>query len=555
MKSKLVLVSLFSFFAVFLFYTRFANLSRLPPSLFSDEVDAQYQAFLFNRQKSDYFGNLFPVHFHSFADWRTPAAIYTAAIIQSLTPQFTDISIRLTSAVFGIGFILVMSAFIFKAVSPPSGLVAFVFLAFSPWLTHFSRVGFEVTGMLFCLSLNLLLLYQFVQKKQFRLLCLSAVFLILSTYFYSTAKLFAIFIFILEALFWWPDIVKIGRKNAAKLLLICFIITLPLLRDTILQRTGFRFSYISIFSNPQIAKDIDYLRYQDILIEHQGEIGVSPPLSSKALHNRFQYLWQNFYRNYVSSFSTDFLLLKGDLNLRQGFSHMGPIYPLDLILLFIGLFFSFRTTPKRSAWFFLTLFLLAPVPFSLTRDSLGPHATRLILFLIPLTFFISHIGLIVRKTTLTLLLAVYLFLFIDFWHYYSLHYPQISARYWHSGIKETIVQSGLYPNTDIYFSNQPEPILPFFLFYSRYLPPQDTSLIQNLKAFSDDFFDGSRLGQHYYFGHLNWSSPPSSGLIITTTEETKNNPDFAKNFKTILVFDKKYIEQPTYLLAKPINEN
>lgn len=555
MKSKLILTLFILLFGLFLGYTRFVNLNSLPPSLFSDEVDAQYQAFTFNHLKTDYFGNKFPIHFHSFADWRTPLTIYSTAFIQFILPGSTDISVRLSSAVFGIGFAIIMSLFIYKAVSPVSGAISLLFLSFSPWLIHYSRTGFEATGMLFCLSLNLLFFYQFTQKHRPLNLCLSIISLILSTYFYSTAKLFVIFMFLLELIIWRSEIIKIKTKNIFKILAICLVVALPLLRDTLWNRTGFRFSYISIFSNPQIGKNIDYLRYQDILIDHPQEIGVATPFSSKIFHNRLQYLWQNFYQNYVSSFSTDFLLLKGDSNLRQGFSDLGLIYPLDLILLLLGLFISFKNNKNRLSWFFLILLLLSPIPFSLTRDSTGPHATRLILFLIPFTYFISQIGLIISKRLLIPLATLYFVFFLNFWHYYSLHYPQISARFWHTGIKETILQTGLYPNTDIYFSNDPEPILPFFLFYSHYLPPKGTSVTQNINHLETDFFDGSLLDQHFYFGHLNWSSPPPSGLIVTTQEEIKNNLDFTANFKVILTFDKKYIEEPTYLLAKPINDN
>jgi len=548
MRSKLILTLPLLLFGFFLAYSRFGQLDTLPPSLFSDEVDAQYQAYILNKLGTDYFGNRFPTHFHSFADWRTSLSIYTTALVQTICPIVSDISVRVASAVYGLGFLLVFSLFIYRTLSPLSGLIAFVNLAFSPWLIHFSRTGFEVTGMLFCLSLSLL----FFPKN----LYLSAIFLITSAYFYSTAKLLIILIFILAFFIWRSEIVKIKAKNIFKILLLSLIVALPLLKDIVSNRAGFRFSYISIFSNPQISKDIDYLRYQDILIDHQGEIGVGTPLTSKVAHNRLQYLWQNFYRNYLSSFSTDFLFLKGDSNLRQGFSDTGLVYSLDLVLFFVGLFIAFHRHPKNKFnLFFLALLLISPIPFSLTRDSTGPHASRLILLLLPLTYFISQIGLVIKKSHLIILLPAYFLFFLNFWHYYSLHYPQISARYWHTGIKEALNQTRLYPEKNLYFSNNPEPILPFFLFYYRYLPPKGTSVTQNLGHYQDDFIDGTRLNGRYYFGHLNWSHPPQSGLIVTSREEIKEQPDFSRNFKIIQVFNKNYIEQPTYLLVQPINEN
>ena len=80
---------------------RLFNLNNLPPALFADEVDAGYQAKFFNQNHTDYFGNYFPSHFHSFSDWRTPLYIYSIAIFQKL-PLNQDIATRLPSALFGI---------------------------------------------------------------------------------------------------------------------------------------------------------------------------------------------------------------------------------------------------------------------------------------------------------------------------------------------------------------------------------------------------------------------------------------------------------------------
>ncbi|MFA6369165.1 MAG: hypothetical protein WCX20_02180, partial [Candidatus Shapirobacteria bacterium] len=93
-KLTLIAILLFSFFLYLYKNTEF------PPSLFSDEVDINYQAFIFNNRNTDYFGNKFPIHFHSFVDWQPSFFIYSVALIQKIVGH-SDVSIRISSAIFG----------------------------------------------------------------------------------------------------------------------------------------------------------------------------------------------------------------------------------------------------------------------------------------------------------------------------------------------------------------------------------------------------------------------------------------------------------------------
>ena len=149
----------------------------------------------------------------------------------------------------------------------------------------------------------------------------------------------------------------------------------PMLVDTLRGHAGFRFSYISIFTEPHRGQITDTLRYQDILLSHPNEIGVKTPFLSFIFHNKYQLILEKFTKNFLSSFSTNFLFLRGDENLRQGFGNHGLLYIIDFFLIFIGIILHFKK-PTKLGVFFLFFLLLSPIPFALTRDSASPHATR-----------------------------------------------------------------------------------------------------------------------------------------------------------------------------------
>ena len=138
-KAKIFLI----FILALSLFLRLFRVNTLPPALFADEVDAGYQAMIFNQNKTDYFGNKFPVHFHSFSDWRTSLYIYSISFFQNITNN-SDIAIRLPSVVFS-----VVSVYLFYLLT--NSLLASFLLAISPWSIHYGRTGFEVSGMLMCL--------------------------------------------------------------------------------------------------------------------------------------------------------------------------------------------------------------------------------------------------------------------------------------------------------------------------------------------------------------------------------------------------------------------
>jgi len=534
-KITLILILLLALFL------RLYHLNTLPPSLFADEVDAGYQAMVFNQNKSDYFGNKFPTHFHSFSDWRTSLYIYSISFFQKLTNN-SDLAIRLPSVVFS-----VVSVFLFYLLT--NSLLASFLLAISPWSIHYGRTGFEVSGMIMVILAGIYFWKKYTQKSHLSHLLLTVFFFALSPYFYSTSKLFLIIITFIILIVWFSKIIKIKLSHLIAAALLGLILLTPMAIDTLKGHAGFRFTYISIFSDPQLGKNTDYLRYQDIYTTHLGETGVQTSLSSKIFHNKYNLVLGKFINNYFSAFSTDFLFINGDQNSRHGFGTHGLLYYLDFFFIIFGLINVLKNrNSDKLGLFFVWILILAPLPFALTRDSLGPHATRLIIML-PSLIYLSYQGILylkyIFKWSLSLIIILYLVSLSSFWHYYNFDYPQQSAMSWHAGMKEAVLAAKNY-QLPTYFSNAYEPFLPFFLYYQPYLPKNAPS--ENIKHLSNNYFDGSTIDNKYFFGNLNWSSiseikQPSLFVVPDTSQS-----EVPKNLKLLEKIDKKYINAQDFYL-------
>jgi 4-amino-4-deoxy-L-arabinose transferase-like glycosyltransferase len=530
--NRFKIITLFLIFLLGLFF-RLNSLDTLPPSLFSDEVDILYQVKTLKEQGTDYFGHRFPTHFQSVSDWRTPFQIYSSYFISFFTSK-DFLIVRLPSVIFG-----VLSILVFYGLTG-SLLASFIF-ALNPWSIHYSRTGFEVSGMIFCLLTALLFLKTYLKQKHLSKLLFSLVFFISSAYFYSTAKLFLVLLAPFIIFYLLKN--KLLTKNSIIIATIFSLILLsPLILDTLFGRAGYRFSYISIFTEPKREQTVDTLRYQDILKDHSGELGVKTPFFSYLFHNKYQLVIKKFFENYLQSFSTDFLFIRGDQNNRHGFGEHGLLYIFEFFSIIYGIYI-FKTNPTNIGKVFLLFLVLAPIPFALTRDSATPHATRLILMLPSLIYF----------STLTIkqfpyLLLLYPIFFGIFWDFYQNHYPQNSAVNWHFNLKNTVEATKELSSSYIYFSDSYEPFLPFFL---NYYPYPTSKLPLKLNHLDTPEFFGYNLDSQYYFGRLNWANInnlPSNSLLVVPKDETVSNS--IGNFRIIKEIPKVYLTGKEFVILK-----
>jgi len=522
--NKLILLAIL----ILSLFVRSYSLLSSPPSLFSDEVDAAYQAYVFNQCGTDYQGNPLPTHFHSFADNRTSAYIYSIALVQKIIGP-TASSARIPSIIFGSLSVLAIFLFVKTRYNQKTAFIASFLLAISPWAIHYSRTGFEVSGMLFFYIMALYYFQLFKRDKLIKYLVISTVLFVITPYFYSTAKLFTLMTgAVLLATNYQLLFGKTQFKKTLISLIPALVISIPLILSTIKGESGYRFSYISIFTDPTITQQVDSQRLKISHTKNPDTLGSQPSLVDKLFINKYTLTAKLFTDNYLSSFSTNFLFLTGDENLRHS-SGKGLFYLIDIIFLILAIKILFKKGSKD----LLTLLLLSPLPFALTRDSTSPHATRLILMLPFLIIFISlSIATLTKKHRLLFypILFVYLLSFTHFFHHYLYLYPQESSREWHKNIQESVLSLNDIKNDyqNIYFSNNPEPILPFFLFYTQYLP-ENCNFDNTFVHETVPEFAGISIENKYHFGLIEWpqvKDKKGSSLFLVSDldmETIKNN--------------------------------
>ena len=135
--------------------------------------------------------------------------------------------------------------------------------------------------------------------------------------------------------------------------------------------------------------------------------------------------------NYLQTFSTDFLFIKGDLNLRHSIDGVGQFYVVELIALLLGATVFFLLFKDRKIKLLIAVWIvLGVMPSAITRSG-GYHATRLILVLPPLVFLIAY-GLVeglkvfrrpVRVAILLFFIGMYIVGFAFYQHNYWYHNP------------------------------------------------------------------------------------------------------------------------------------
>jgi 4-amino-4-deoxy-L-arabinose transferase-like glycosyltransferase len=547
-------------------FLRTYKLDAVPPSPFSDEVDVGYQAITFTRTQTDYYGNKFPIFFQSFSDWHTPLTIIPIALCQKIF-GINIYSLKIPSIIFGI-FTTIIFYFLLKKISKSEmlAIIGFFLISISPWHIHYSRITFEsVSGMFFFILLGFYFWQKFIDKNSYKNLLFSLFCFSITPYFYSTAKLFLFFIYISLIIIWKDVLQKLDRKKIIISIIFSITLLIPLIYSTVTSDSNIRFSYINIFSNSDVPKTINFARLQDAVINNGDKIGQRPDLISKIYHNKISEWSNKFLSNYFLSFSSDFLFVKGDDNPRQGFGNQGYLFYLDLFTIIIGISYSLKLSKKNSL-FFLLLLIFAPIPFSLTRDSSSAHATRLILML-PSFIYFSSFGLLKiiksSKTVFLIFTFFYIIQFSSFWHHYLYHYPQMSARYWHTGIKEAIAQANHYQNNyqKIYYSNTYESMIPFFLYYNQYKSPiTPKAPIKSLISENKDAFSGMQLENKYYFGHLEWSRLVENtqnyqdALFIITKMDKDAIDSRRQKIKIIETIKPRYLESETFYLITFKNE-
>lgn len=463
-------------------FLRLYKIDEVPASLHYDEIDLGYQARSLIENGRDYRGTFSPFFVRSFNTDKTPIPVYLS-IPATLIFKSPYLQVRATTALMGALVVLFggILAFLWTKSKKASIFVSLV-LATSPWLIQLSRISFEAIYCLFFYSVFLVCLFKWIKTSKLAWFYSAIIFLSLGVYVYRIMSFYAPLSFLMVLFIFRKEVLSVGWKHLVTGVLLASVIILPFVyATTIGSADEARISQISVFSDPEVPIYVIRGREVDAQIHKTDALGVKPVWSSYFFHNKLFSWLTNLRNNYAKSFSTEFLLVSGDPNMRQGVGKMGVILFPEILALFIGLWYAVGRIREKQYQWLMIWFLTSPLPANLTKDG-AYHASRMILMAAPLLIliglgwwrFIELFKSSWRLLGASVLVLTWTVSFGFYFHRYLVHFPLESAR-WHGYgyeqvTKEIISLEDKYEQ--VYISNSYDPPMLYFLFWANIPPSQ-----------------------------------------------------------------------------------
>ena len=458
-KNTILLIIIFSLG----FFIRFFKTSVYPPLLW-DEAALGYNAYSILQTGRDEYGQILPLIFKSFGDYKPGFYVYLCLPFIKLL-GLSPIAVRLPSIIFG-SLLPIFIYLLIKEINPKShqvALLAAIITAFNPYNIQFSRGSWE-TNVLTCqLVLACFFFYRYLNSQKTKFLIFSAIIFGLSLFTYQAGKMISLFIVLtLLAI----NFQKLNYKNIfTKFILPLGIFSLPIIYGLLFNSNANRLKVVSLFSYPRSTT------------ETQTIINETNNLDYQIFYSQPMFFIRNFLTRYYNHFSPKFLTFEGDWqNPRHSAPYIGVLLYPSIIFLFIGLFSGFiRQKTDKLNIFFLVWLLLAPIPSALTRDSI--QSVRAMSLSIPLVYFVA-LGIFAffekfKSNILKIFIfGVYLISFIYYGDLYLNHMVTKSPYDFLYGYQQAVefVKQNQTKYQNITFSDfYGQPYI-FYLFYSQYSP-------------------------------------------------------------------------------------
>lgn len=459
---------------------RFYRLSDYP-ALNADEAAIGYNAYSLIQTGKDEHGNLWPIHFQSFNDYKPGLYFYTVIPFVKFL-GLNELAVRIPGAIFGVltvylVYLLAKELFLDWELEIGRwklgiGELGAFLLAISPWHLHFSRGGWEVNAATFFITFGILLFLKGIKRPKY--LFLSSFAFVLSLYTYHAARIIVPLILLGITLIHFKE-VKAILKLFMITGLVAFALLLPLIRDLVGPAGIARAGGVGLFADIGPINRVN---------EQRGEHDDITSLSAKLLHNKTVNYGLAFLSNWAKHYHGEFLFLSGDDIQRNKVPETGQMYLFEILTVLIGMIVMFREIKNKGVQLIILWVIVAPIASALTFQS--PHALRAHNMVIPLTI-ISATGLyeivrwlsrnnankLVNSFCLLLVATVIALNFARYIHMYYIHmakeYPFSSqygvkelAEYLNSGISDKYKKVVVTDRYD-------QPYIQF-LFYLKYDP-------------------------------------------------------------------------------------
>lgn len=507
---------------------RLYKITEIPRSVNRDEASIGYTAYSLLLTGKDEYGQVLPLSFQSFGDWKLPFYIYTVVPFISLF-GLQEAAVRLPSALFGIASVFA-TYFLIKKLTGNRilSLLTMALAAISPWSLHLSRVESESNTAVFFVILGALFFLHAI-KDNAKFIIPSFFFFALTYYIYAGSHIFTTLFLLSLVILYWKHI----PKTATTVIGVSIFSTLffIIVYATFFQASKTKLSGISIFGDPAIVHaDIEMPRN-----EHLSPQG----LFARIVHNRVVFALERVSQNYLNAFSPQFLFISGGTNRAHNIEGFGNMYLVEAPFLLLGIFIL--ATAKKSKEKYLIFFwlLLAPIAASITKDA--PHTNRMFAIFPILQLFTAfgiyntlqwlqkfgklvHIG---GTFAVSMLFLLNVFLYLD---RYYIHFPRNEADRWGLGYKtlNTILSTAQFANKKVVITHPEYSPYIFLLFYSKYDPKRYQTEAVRYPATPDGFYH-VRSFSRFAFRSIDWETDLKRSNTILVADPLEIPQDAKKN--------------------------
>lgn len=315
--------------AVLLAILYLARLGSDPPGLYDDEASIGYNAWTIAHFGIDQYGNHLPLFFPDFGDYKAPVATYMVAPLAWFLP-LTAATVRLPSVLSGIAVFLVAGrlAAVLSGSRTVSVLVMLLTAA-EPWVFLQSQTVLEGNiQMVLCITVACWCLAEAARGSD-RWWWGAGAALGIGAFTYSIARLLVPLVALAALLGFWQR----GWRAMGRLLL-PLVVAAAVMAAWSAENPG-------------------------ALLARYGAIGLfsdHPSVVAAAVR---------FATNYLSYLSPQFLLFRGDGNLRESTGFGGVLLAVAVPLILIGIWRLWRRRSEPFARFALLGALFAPIPAAL----------------------------------------------------------------------------------------------------------------------------------------------------------------------------------------------
>lgn len=478
-----------------------------------DEASLGYNAYSIIKTGKDEYGNILPLIFKSFGDYKPGFYVYLCIPFIYIF-GLNELTVRIPSIILG-SLLPIILFFLIKEINPKShktAAISAIITVFNPFNIHFSRGAWETNILTFELVLASYLFYKYIKSSKNKYILFSSIIFGLSLFTYQAGKMISLFLIIILFL------INIKLLNLKKIFLY-FIIPLilfsfPIIYGLFFKNDSNRLQVVSLFSYPRSEAETNMIISETNILDYQ------------IFHNKLLYFLRNFLSHYFNHFSTKFLVFEGDWqNPRHSAPYIGVILYPSFIFLIIGLFHSVsRIKIEKLNIYFLLWFLVSPIPAALTRDSIQP--TRAMSLSVPLIYFISYGIFIISEKYKNVLLNIfivisYFFSFILYFDLYLNHMVLKNPVEYLYGYKNAmnylINNQSRFDN--IYFTDYYGQPYIYYLFYSKYSP----SKYQKLANLETDNIDIGKIKKidniTFQTTHFDYVKDHPASLGIFSQEE------------------------------------